>query len=121
MKALRGAIAPVNNMPEAIGNAAVNMVTQLCQANNLTEQDIVMMIFSATRDIYSAYPAEFIRRAGFSQVPMLCLQEMEVEGSIRGCIRVMVLINRDLPVSVHVYLGEARQLRPDLAGDCNGN
>lgn len=120
MKAIRGAIAVVNNSPEAVEAASVKLIRQICQANNLTEQDITMLIFSATDDLSVAYPAQFVRKAGFGQLPMLCLQEMKVEGSLEGCLRVLALVNKDLPICTHVYLGEARKLRPDWAGESNG-
>lgn len=121
MKAIRGAIAVVKNCPAAMEAASVKLVRQICMANNLTEQDFTMLIFSATTDLNTAYPAQFVRKAGFSQLPMLCLQEMEVDGSLEGCLRVLALVNKDLPVCTHVYLGEARNLRPDWAGESGGN
>jgi chorismate mutase len=44
--------------------------------------------------------------------------EVPVPGSLPRCIRVLLLWNTRVPQNdvVHVYQGEARSLRPDLAG-----
>jgi len=117
MKAIRGAIATVTNQAGPIGDAARILVEQICASNNLTPQDFVMLLFSCTKDLDAAYPAPAVREAGFSQVPLMCLQEMQVNQSLPGCIRVLALVRPDLPIISHVYLGEATRLRPDWVGD----
>jgi chorismate mutase len=44
------------------------------------------------------------------------MQEMAVAGSLPRCVRVLALWNSELPAERirHVYLGQARTLRPDL-------
>ncbi len=46
----------------------------------------------------------------------MCFNEMEVVGSIAKCIRVTILHNSSLKQEEikHIYLGEAKTLRPDL-------
>jgi len=119
MKTIRGAVAPVANEADAIGKAAVQLVNTLCQANGVEGREIVFLLFSATRDLDAAYPAKAVRQAGFSQVPMFCVQEMDVQGSLPACLRVLALVSKDLTTISHIYLGEARQLRRDLCGDDN--
>lgn len=114
MKAVRGAIAPVNNNALAIQDAAATLFNSLCVANGITADDILMLLFTATSDLTAAYPAKGVRLAGYPQLPMLCLQEMEVQDSLRGCLRVLAVLDRNLPAVKHVYLGEAKFLRPDL-------
>jgi chorismate mutase len=43
------------------------------------------------------------------------MQEMDVKGSLAKCIRVLILCETDKQKDemVHVYLREARSLRPD--------
>ena len=43
-------------------------------------------------------------------------QEVDVEGSLPMCIRVLLLVDIDVSQRdvVHIYLGEAKKLRPDL-------
>ena len=54
---------------------------------------------------------------GWTAVPLMCAQEMAVPNSLDRCIRVLVLWNTDKrPEEIrHVYLGRARELRPDLS------
>jgi chorismate mutase len=74
------------------------------------------VIFTATSDLDAAYPARAAREMGWVHVPLLCMQEMAVVGSLPRCIRVLVLWNTDRPAGQvrHVYLRRARALRPDL-------
>jgi chorismate mutase len=73
-------------------------------------------VFTATDDVHSAYPAEAAREAGITHVPLLCARELEVEGGIARCIRILVhaYTARTATDLRHVYLHEARQLRTDL-------
>lgn len=116
MMSIRGAVAPVKNTAETIGQAALDLITQICKANQITAEDIILLLFTCTQDLTSAYPAKAVRESGFTQVPMLCVQEMKVENSLSGCIRVLMLVD-NLKVANHVYLGEAKELRRDWVGD----
>jgi chorismate mutase len=53
---------------------------------------------------------------GLSNTPLMCMQEIPVPGDVERCIRILVLYNTDTPQDAvrHVYLREARRLRPDL-------
>ena len=78
--------------------------------------DIASVTFTATPDLTATSPARAAREMGWVQVPMLCMQEMDVAGSLPRCIRILVLWNTSLSQQSirHVYLGEALALRPDL-------
>ena len=115
MKAIRGAITIEENTVEAIKDNSILMLQELVQANNLLPEDIVQVTFTATKDINKAYPAKFAREIGWHNVPLICLQEMDVEGSLAMCIRVVLLVEKaDLAQVKHVYLKGAKVLRPDL-------
>ena len=116
MKAIRGAHTADANTAEAIRSCTLEMLTAIMEENHLTTDEIVNATFSATRDLDAAYPAKFARELpGWDHVPLFCVQEMHVEGSLASCIRVMLLTERDKHTAVqHVYLGEAVRLRPDL-------
>jgi len=116
MKAIRGAHTADANTAEAIRSCTLEMLTAIMEENHLTTDEIVNATFSATRDLDAAYPAKFARELpGWDNVPLFCVQEMHVEGSLASCIRVMLLTERDKHTAVqHVYLGEAVRLRPDL-------
>lgn len=116
IKAIRGAIAIEKNEAEAIYEGTKSLLLQIVEANNLAVKDIVNITFSATTDLTAAYPAKALRDLGWINVPMLCVQEMNVPGSLPFCLRVMLLANWDKEDQdvKHVYLGEAKNLRPDL-------
>ncbi len=117
MKAIRGAHTAAANTAEAIEACTLELLRAMLAENNLAVEEITAVIFTATRDLDAAYPAKFARElAGWEQVPLFCVQEMHVAGSLCGCIRVLIFTERaaDAPVQ-HVYLGGAKALRPDLS------
>jgi monofunctional chorismate mutase len=115
--AIRGAITVEQNDGGQIEQAAAVLLDKIMLDNNLNREDIVFIIFTSTQDLNSQYPAAGIRKAGLTEVPMLCVSEMPVTGSLTGCIRVMVMANAEVKQEVrHVYLKDAKKLRPDLSG-----
>lgn len=92
------------------------LMDALFARNGLVEDDLISIVFTATDDVHSAYPAEAARDAGITHVPLLCARELEIDGGIPRCIRLLVHAYTDRPASElrHVYLHEARQLRTDL-------
>ncbi len=116
MKAIRGAHTAQANTAEAIRSCTLELLQTIMEENHLQAEDIVNATFTATRDLNAAYPAKFARELpGWDQVPLFCVQELYVEGSLPSCIRVMLLTEQEKTAPVrHVYLGEAVRLRPDL-------
>lgn len=116
MKAIRGAHTAEGNTAEAIRSCTLELLQAMIQENNLQAEEIINATFTATQDLNAAYPAKFARElSGWDQVPLSCVQEMYVQGSLASCIRVMLLVEQDHAKPVqHVYLGEAVRLRPDL-------
>lgn len=115
MIGIRGATTIAEDTPEAIEKAAVEMMEEIMTRNNLSSEKIVSVLFSATDDVKSAYPGKFIReKMGLRDAAILHFQEMEVEGSLRLCIRVLIHYN-DFIKPHHVYLNDAVKLRPDLS------
>ncbi|HIP97422.1 MAG TPA: chorismate mutase [Anaerolineae bacterium] len=116
-RGIRGATSVEANDAGAIITATRELLEHIVAANNLAVEDVVSVIFTATPDLNAAYPARAAREMGWVHVPLLCMQEMNVAGSLPSCIRVLVLWNTDRPPAQirHVYLGRARALRPDLA------
>ena len=55
------------------------------------------------------------RQLGWFDVALMCVHELDVPGSLRRCIRVLLHWNTDKPADeiVHVYIKEAARLRPD--------
>jgi len=113
--ALRGATSVVANTEPAILDATEELMHELIDRNGLTVEQIVSCIFTVTSDLDAAFPAVAARRLGLDRVPLLCAQEIDVPGSLRSVIRVLVH-HYAAPdhKARHVYLGEARSLRTDL-------
>jgi chorismate mutase len=122
--ALRGAICVDSDTPERIMIASNRLVQHICQRNDVLEEDIVSIVFSVTSDLRSANPASGLRRYGFSNTPLFCVQEAETDGSIRRVIRILLTAEKEPPrgrekaaarrEAVHVYMDGAEALRPDL-------
>jgi chorismate mutase len=91
---------------------------QVLDRNGLSSADLISLIFTATDDVRSEFPAAAVRAAGISDVPMLCARELGIEGpsNIGLCIRVMAHVTSDRTRAAlrHPYLHGARQLRSDL-------
>lgn len=116
MFAVRGAISVETNEREAIESAAAALVGALLARNALVPERVVSAVFTATPDLTAGFPAAGARRVGFSQVPMLCAQEIAVPGAPERIVRVMMHVDGARPQPIeHVYLGRAATLRPDLA------
>jgi monofunctional chorismate mutase len=118
-RGIRGAIGVEANTAEAITEATHELLEQIVAANDLQRDDVSGVIFTATLDLDTAYPARAAREMGWAHVPLLCMQEMSVVDGLSRCIRVIIFWNTDRSAEKirHVYLGAAQILRPDLAED----
>ena len=78
--------------------------------------DVISVLFTATDDIHSVFPATAARGIGLGDVPLICARELEIEGSMPRVVRMMAHVETDLPKSdiTHVYLHGAARLRRDL-------
>ena len=120
-RGIRGAIGVEANTHDAIVSATRELLKCIVVANRLSVEDVASAIFTATTDLDAAYPAQAARAMGWVNTPLLCMQEMAVQGSLRRCIRVLMHWNTDKSVDEiqHVFLGKAQKLRPDLANKRN--
>jgi len=116
VRGIRGATSVDVNDAEPIIAATRELLERIVAANGLATEDVASVILTATSDLDAAYPARAAREMSWVHVPLLCMQEMAVVGSLPRCIRVLVLWNTDRPAGQvrHVYLRRARALRPDL-------
>lgn len=116
MKAIRGANSVKADAPEAISFAANELFSKMLTCNDLNEEDIVSLIISHTKDLRSLNSATALRRTGkCREVPLFCVQEADIEGSMPHVIRMMMFVERpSSSKATHVYLGETTKLRPDL-------
>jgi chorismate mutase len=117
VRGIRGATSVAADTPEEISAATTELLKEILRANQIEQfDDIASAIFTTTGDLTSSFPAEAARSLGMNQVPLLCASEIPVRSSITRCIRVLLHLNTDKKQSdiVHVYLHEARRLRPDM-------
>ena len=113
---VRGATTVEADEKELIFEAATEMMKEIIDANHIRTEDIASIVFTATNDLKSAYPAVAVRNMGITGAALMCVQEMKVEGSLRKCIRVMVTVEGDYDRKnlKHAYMRGAQVLRPDL-------
>jgi len=121
LRGVRGAVTVDADTCDAIDAAVRDLLTQLTEANGLSSDDVVSAIFSATPDLRSRHPAASARALGWSEVPMMCVSELEIDGALPQCVRVLLHASvADGRRLKPVYLGGAAALRPDLAGVASG-
>ncbi|MDP4620987.1 MAG: chorismate mutase [Thermoleophilia bacterium] len=116
LRAIRGAITVTADTPDDVVSATRLVLEDMIGRNGLSPDDMVSLIFTATADVTSQFPAVAAREMGLTGVPLLCATEIPVPGSLPLCVRVMLhaYMPVDAPVS-HSYLREAVRLRDDLA------
>jgi chorismate mutase len=116
LRAIRGAITVDADTPDDVVSATRLVLEDMIGRNGLSPDDMVSLIFTATADVTSQFPAVAAREMGLTGVPLLCATEIPVPGSLPLCVRVMLhaYMPVDAPVS-HSYLREAVKLRDDLA------
>lgn len=117
VRGIRGAITVARDTTEDILQSTRELLKRIYDKNDFQIEDIVSVLFVVTPDLKSAFPAEAARDLGWDMVPLLCFQDMQVNGALGQCIRVLVTINTTKSQSEikHVYLREACKLRQDLA------
>ena len=113
MKSIRGAIAVVENTDEGIVNASKSLINSIMNVNSLKEEDIVFALFTVTKDLTAAFPAKAFRELGMMSIPALDAKAPEIQNDLDGCIRILVTVNNDIKNIQHVYLQDAKKLRPD--------
>jgi chorismate mutase len=117
VRGIRGATSVATDTPDSILAATRDLLQEVLRANEIeTFEDIVSVIFTTSPDLTSTFPAEAARALGMRQVPLLCASEIAVPGSLGRCIRVLLHVNteRSQAEISHVYLNEAKRLRPDV-------
>jgi chorismate mutase len=116
LRAVRGATTVDEDTEEQVTGRVQALVEQMLVRNDLNHDDLVSILFTATEDVTSMFPATAARGSGLGDVPLICAREMAVKASQPLCIRVMmhVYTERSRSELHHVYLEGARSLRDDL-------
>ena len=114
-RGVRGATTADANTREDILRATRELLAMMIRQNGIRAEDVASAMFSTTTDLNAEFPALAARQLGWYDVALLCNHELDVPGSLRRCIRVLVHWNTDTASSdiVHVYIKGAVHLRPD--------
>ena len=116
MRAVRGATQLDDDDRDQMLERVSEMVLDVMASNGLSVDDFISVIFTATSDLVSEFPAYAARQLGFGEVPLICARELEIAGSMPRVVRMMAHVETDLPRAdiTHVYLHGAAALRSDL-------
>ena len=117
IRGIRGAINLKRNSKEEIQKGTQALLRAMVSENKIKTENIAAAFFTATPDLTSDFPAYAARDIGWTDVPMMCNQELNVRGGMKRVIRILLLLNTPLSQKEirHQYLGETHCLRPDLA------
>lgn len=117
VRAIRGATQVDADDREQILEATTELVAAVMTRNDLSTDDVISVIFTATPDLAAEFPALAARKLGFHEVPLLCASEIGVPHALPRVIRLMAHVETDRPRTEmqHVYLRGATALRLDIA------
>ena len=116
VRAVRGATQVEVDEREQVLAASRELVGEVLTRNGLAPEDVVSVVFTATRDISSVAPAMAARQLGLHDAALICAQEMWVEGSMPRVVRLLAHVESDLPRAEvrNVYLHGTEVLRADV-------
>ncbi len=116
VRALRGATTVDSDTPEQVTVRTQELLTAMLERNGVSHEDLISVVFTATPDVVSIFPALAARKLGLGDVPLLCAREIDVVGATPRCLRVLMHLSttRARDELHHVYLEGARELRDDL-------
>ncbi len=114
--ALRGATTVEGDTREELLQRTGELLTALLRRNGIGHDQLVSIIFTATEDLTSEFPAAAARAIGLGDVPLLCARELSVVDGNPATVRVLIHCYSTRPRSSlrHVYLHRAKHLRDDL-------
>jgi chorismate mutase len=113
---VRGATQVDANERDAILEGTSELVTEVLKRNDLEQDDLISIVFTATPDLTAEFPAYAARLLGLTDVPLLCTTEIAVPGSMPRVLRLLAHVETSLTRREirHVYLRGASALRTDL-------
>ena len=116
VRALRGAIQVDRDDRDEILEATTELLREVLRRNDVSSDDLISVVFTATPDLRSEFPAYAARQMGITDVPLLCAAEIDVPGAMPRVLRLLAHIDTARPRGDlrHVYLRGAAALRTDL-------
>jgi chorismate mutase len=119
VRGIRGATTVESNTRQAILDATRELLAEIIQVNAIQPEDVASAYFTTTTDLDAEFPAVVARSDfGWTNIALMCGHEMDVPGSLRMCLRILLHVNteRGQDEVCHVYQRGATALRPDLPG-----
>jgi chorismate mutase len=118
VRALRGATTVEEDSRDQIHDRVSALFGALFERNGIHHDDLISIVLTMTGDLHAMFPAEAARAIGLGDVPLICAQELDIDGATPRCIRVLIHLTteRGRAELRHVYLEGASGLRDDLPG-----
>jgi chorismate mutase len=116
VRAVRGAIQVDEDDREQVLDATTELLQTVLERNGLSQEDLISVLFTATPDLTSEFPAYAARQMGFVDVPLMCASEIAVAGAMPRVLRLLAHVETDRPRAdmKHAFLRGAAALRRDL-------
>ena len=116
VRALRGATTIDHDEKGHVFERVNALLDALLERNDVRHDDLISVLFTATDDIHSVFPAEAARKSGLGDVPLICARELDIAGATPQCIRILMHLHTTKPRDGlhHVYQHGAAALRDDL-------
>lgn len=116
LRGIRGATCLQRDDAVEMAEAVVELLGEMLGRNGVDKADVVSVILTCTPDLTSAFPAAGARSFGLIDTPLMCAQEMDVDGALPRVVRILAHVESGTPRSEinHVYLRGAEVLRQDL-------
>jgi chorismate mutase len=118
IRGIRGATTVTDDNELQIIEATEELLQEMIHKNNVKPEEVSQVLITVTEDLKSTFPAKALRNFdGWMYVPVMCMQEVPVPGSLQKCIRVMMTVETLIKQEqiYHAYLKGATVLRPDLS------
>jgi chorismate mutase len=116
VRGIRGATCLQLDDAQEMFDAVGELLAHMLERNRISTEDVISLFLTCTPDLTSAFPAAGARAFGLVDTPLMCAQEMDVQGALPRVVRIMAHVQTDTPRGEieHVYLRGAEVLRQDL-------
>jgi chorismate mutase len=116
-KGIRGATTAENNSKEEIIAATKELLVEMIDINSIDPQYVASVIFTTTKDLNAEFPAVAARILGWNNTALICGHEMDVPGSLKKCIRILIHVNTEKSSNeiAHVYTKGAKNLKSNYS------
>ena len=95
VRAVRGAIQLDRDEREHLLESAQELVRAVLGPTASTIDDLISILFTATPDLHSEFPALAARELGLGDVPLICAHEIDVAGAMPRVLRLMAHVETD--------------------------